>query len=494
MCGDALFQKTAHDPKICKSRTRRSGCLGAWAEGASTVVGWNNIINFPRVVVQTSIRRFLPCCSTMKLIAALFFPLFVAASSASIEAGGGIFVPQKIAYQDLVDGEESAKSILTEALSTSGVISITGLPGKEHKDKALSSLPACLDNSKAKQELQFPDGTVRHTLATHTFPNSGAKSIDYKTSSETCQAFDQAATVFRSTVAVATQVVADRLAELHQVDDEDPLLEGLTHQDGASSVYATIADVVKNGEYLEHFHAYQKLEVSTEETIEMHVDQGMMLAFTPGRLISPKDSKIEMTPGFFIETQDRKILEVQFDEDDDRVFLLGDGINQYVNDRLSKKLRACPHTLYMSPHDASESRVWFGLMVLPPSDALHPVHHETFGDLRQSMLSEDKLDLGCSSTMQARELHSEGLTCEEGTQLLCWHRCFNLTDVTDDSCAAEGKELACANAQGDLWDGTTHNNTFVPNCIAVEEAGSCGFICAFFALFQRLFDTIFFFL
>jgi hypothetical protein len=140
---------------------------------------------------------------------------------------------------------------------------------------------------------------------------------------------------------------------------------------------------------------------------------------------------------------------VQFDSQDDLVFLLGDGIHQMMNgengnmESCLNKFRATPHALSMPLHQQDQSRVWYGRMVLPPATAIHPKHDQTFGFLRQMLIEESTtttgipnkeiMSLGCSGGSSAghggsqyghaRQL--EETSCEEGT-LLCksvYHAC-----------------------------------------------------------------------
>lgn len=354
----------------------------------------------------------------MKLAFAVLLPLLARA------AAEDAFRPQRISYDALMEGESSMESSFVDALTTSGIISITGIPDMNHKDGAMSAFLGCAAMSKATEEHKFPDGTRRRTMATHCLPDFKG-TIDHNTSSEVCESFNQAGDSFRSIVSTVTQAFANRLSDFFDLNGNtnEPLLSTATN-----FPFPSLASIVENGEHLEHFHEYQKLEQSEEEeTIEMHTDQGLFIAFIPGRMIDHADpTKTKLTSGFFIEEQDGTVVEVTFDKEDDLVFMLGDGVNQYVNDRLFKKLRAVPHTLLLAPHDKKKSRVWYGRMVLPPVDAVHPAHDVTFGELRDTMIEtslnspgKEKLGLGCSGSKVARDLSAT--TCE-GDSIYCWHR------------------------------------------------------------------------
>jgi len=251
--------------------------------------------------------------------------------------------------------------------------------------------------------------------------------------------------------------------------------------------FPSVAEVVEFGEHLEHFHAYEaNPEASSTtglrsgETIEWHTDQGLFLVFTPGLLVpttGDEAASSTLTNGFFIQQEDGSTVEVQFDETDDLIIMLGDGVNQYINPKIANgvSLRATPHSLSMMPHDETTSaRAWYGRMVLPPAQAIHPEHPEyTFGEIRQKMIdssSDDdvkmtNLDLGCSNSLVARQL--EETTCEADT-IMCWHRCMNTTEfgVSPEICAEQGLEMLCMNPRGQLWD-ETHGD-FYPGCISPD--------------------------
>ena len=403
-------------------------------------------------------------------------------ASPTAENKAVLFKPLKISFRALEDDAYFAEAVqdsFIDALKTVGIVSITNVPGlKAMKESALSwDLHHCAKESEAAKAHQFPDGTVRHTLATHTLPGGYQHKFDHKSDSSSCKTFSAASDTFRTAVDGVTDAFAARLSSILKIQDKDtPLLSTEAHYP-----FATLADVVKNGEHLEHFHSYQHVvsQGKHQDTIDLHTDQGLFLVFTPGRMVNRKDDGA-LTTGFFIELQDGSLAMVDFDNEDDLVILLGDGVNQYVNPRLGngETLRAAPHALALPEHSDDEARVWYGRMVLPPATAIHPEHGRTFEDLRKTLVEasitssshdankkEEELSIGCSSSMVARQLESE--SCQ-GDTLMCWHRCMNITEagVSEDICAERSLSVMCINPRGQLWDNT--HGDFFPGCASNE--------------------------
>lgn len=392
------------------------------------------------------------------------------------------FQPLKIQFDDLVATADSPNErTFLQALQQVGMVSITNIPNfKELKRSTLSwNMHVCSQESAAARVNYYPDGTLRRTLASHTVPQ-GAQTFQHQIDSVACKNFNEAAQPFRQTITHVTSLFASRLSSLlsHQQEVSLPLLVTPTNYS-----FSTLSDIVNNGEHLEHFHSYQRLQdnvftaANTEDTIEWHTDQGLFLMFSPGRMIhnSPRQDD-DLSTGFSIELKDGTQALVEFDDDDDLVVLLGDGVNQYINYRLpnDQHLRALPHTLTLPTHSEDEARVWYGRMVLPPSTAIHPQLDTTFGALRDVLVhasltygsnpdeSKYVLTLGCSDdTMVARQL--EETSCEADF-LYCWHRCMRLTEynVSEEICHEQGKEVFCVDPDGHLWDGS-HGN-FFPGC------------------------------
>jgi hypothetical protein len=423
----------------------------------------------------------------MKLTSSILISIVL--SSASTAA----FTPYRLSYDELTMFE-SLDSGFLNALSTTGMVSVTGLPApaKQALVTMVASQHACLMEASNKQEQSFPDGTFRRTMATHTVAGAGGMQplqASTASSSEACDVFEAASVVVRQATQSAVRAFANHVNQALELKEGTPLLitAGNKARGEEPFPFPTFVDVVENGDHLEHFHSYQKVKAPLSKetsTIDLHTDQGLFLAFTPGRL-----SNGQLTKGFFIETADDGLQEVAFEAQDDLVFLLGDGVNQYVNDNVvgSNKLRAVPHALQLEVYDdAHVARVWYGLMVLPPSSAVHPAHGGiTFGEIRQGLVegkdeiihmacsSNDHNDFGFSASTPRWLAESSAPTvCNFTEEVYCWHRCMNATeyDFSIETCQADGGSLQCMNPRGQVSDGNVHGD-FFPAC-ASPDAGN----------------------
>ena len=264
------------------------------------------------------------------------------------------FTPARIHYDDILNERFSLLDALEDS---SGIVSMTNLPENfaSIKKEVMGNLHSCLLDQQQQEgegesvvaEESFPDGTVRRTLATATTTEEGPLRLKLdKTSSSSstaCQSFEKNLEHFRSIANQATNRFAKALSQEMEPYLSKPLLTKKGDSDPMTS-YDTIEDLVANGEQLEHFHSYQKIERIGEEyddegdekkmaTIDLHADQGFFIAFTPGMMMSPsnKDNKAASSDGFYIVEEDSNNtpIHVNFDVDtDDLVFMLGDGVNQ----------------------------------------------------------------------------------------------------------------------------------------------------------------------
>lgn len=394
------------------------------------------------------------------------------------EAAVSSYRPLRVSLDDLLHSSDARDTLRTE-----GIVAITNAFSQQRGDRAhgvLESLESCLLDQQAAvaQTVTFPDGTVRTTLARQntgagTDVPTGDNSDVFSSCGGDNSSEEASIQAFRRTVGEATRAVAYRLADLWGLHDT-PLL-----YDTDGSAY-TLTDIVSQGDHLEHFHVYQKSheQPTSSATIDWHIDQGLFLLFTPGLVNG------SITRDFYVKRPDGSTALVEFDRDD-LILMLGDGVDQYVNPSLpdgQPKLRPVPHAVRMTATN-NNRRLWYGRMVLPPPSCVHPRattssgHKTTFGAIREGMIQDAAITtsqftgLGCSSsTMRvSRELQDQ---CDPATSVYCWHRCMNYTDfegVSVDGCAEQGLDVACANADGFLWN-EKHDPQFALYCLDVESA------------------------
>lgn len=403
-------------------------------------------------------------------------PLFISLIAASpvVWAEDRSIIPSRVTFDAL--GGADYDSLLVKALNADGFVSVTNIPGfRETKLKLMSHLTRCMMDlgEETVTVHHFDDGTTRRSFATSTLPSIGAQPITTLEGvdlSEACQLFQRELSSFRSSVEMTTKLFSEKLSTEMGPYLQTPLMS--SNVDGL--VYDSITEVVAGGEHLEHFHSYQKEnslgDAAGETTIELHTDQGFFIAFTPGLIASPLDptKQLKLSDGFYVQDRHGEKASVKFSDEDDLVFMTGDGINQYINNNFvdsmdAKSLRATPHALSFPALDSSDVRVWYGLMVLPPNNALLQNSDLTHGEVRKSLMDGNDFSLGCSSPEMKAVIHtsrhlsgpSEILNCTSD-ELFCWFRCQPLDDDLK-TCADRNLTLECVDSQGQITDPAQHN-------------------------------------
>ena len=79
----------------------------------------------------------------------------------------------------------------------------------------------------------------------------------------------------------------------------------LRSADPESDSFEDVGSLVGAGEHLEHFHAYSRGDrspagddgASSGDTIDLHVDQGMFIMFTPGVVVDLSQTPPAMIKG-----------------------------------------------------------------------------------------------------------------------------------------------------------------------------------------------------
>jgi len=241
------------------------------------------------------------------------------------------------------------------------------------------------------------------------------------------------------------------------------------------SFYGSLADIVKHGDRLEHFRSYHVRESGSGsgQTIDFHVDQGLFLAFVPAILVDGGSAlRADISTGTFTLRSAAGVeSEVEFAEDH-LIIMAGDGFNQYINNRYPGPPVYAPSHAFSVPTQASGlHRVWFGLMQLPPADAVAVEGGPSFGSLRQRIIeaatqgrssADSAVALGCSGTLRARELQS--VQCAEN-QIYCWHVCTNYTaSASPQVCASKHMGFNCTDQFDQIYRPEDGHGDYVPSC------------------------------
>ena len=157
------------------------------------------------------------------------------------------FYPAKISRSELhqTNSNRAVVRDVAQALKEDGIIAV-GVPGFDELNRAvLRAAHECIDSTSTPQAT-LADGTVRRSLAASR-SDSEAAPLDVP---ETCAPLAAAEAEFRETVWSVAQAVAARLSAIDEVETAAPLLKT---RDGAP--YATVSDIVRAGDHLEHFHS-----------------------------------------------------------------------------------------------------------------------------------------------------------------------------------------------------------------------------------------------
>jgi len=427
-----------------------------------------------------------------KMSAIFGFTVF-AAVLVSCESISPVMKAPTVSYVNLMEPvnflDSGANDVLKRALSEEGLVAIADIPGfAELRREVLLGSYKCAKQAPEARTTAFEDGTSRRTIAATATGVDKLNAMEFGTTTgDACSASFQAkADEFRMLISTTAKAFTQRIGDLFTTAEDEPLLR---HFDGEGS-FDTMEDVVANAEHLEHFHTYDKpspaahatsdspgpsdASEAVTSTIDLHADQGIFIAFTPAILVEDSTNGeahvASLEAGrFYVKLMDGSTVTMDFGDDGNvLVFMLGDGVEQYVNNKLIKGpfLRAAPHGMVMPDHTDAQSRVWYGRMFLPPMDALSEAHGISFGQLRKKMIEDVHAGggkgqgMGCSRMLQ----ETEGLQCETN-QIYCWMRCMEHTETASaDICDEQNLSLKCANQRGEIWVPENRHGDYNPIC------------------------------
>lgn len=404
------------------------------------------------------------------------------------------FKPSKIAFKDLrsnnFETSAATKAAFTEALTTSGLIVVTGIDDSfgQLKRQALLGAHVCGKAAPEARTVTFDDGTLRTTLAATTRGVADSQPIEFghgvedESAPAACDAqFVAANERLRALVAEVAGVFVQRVDEAFNTERN-----ALLWDVNGTTAFRGFEDIVQGATHLEHFHSYHLPEGPSNDdqlSIDMHADQGLFIAFTPALLVedAPDGSAAVLEGGdagaFLVELPGEGAAKADFEGDRDvLVLMLGDGVDHYINAKAqdAAPLRAAPHAMVMPRHTAAQSRVWYGRMFLPPDDALNEKSGLSFAQTRAQMLralvdgNGTAVGAGC-----ARQLAEDSVQCEDN-QIYCWMRCMNFTEeVSPDKCKEQSDTgVQCMSARNEVWVLEDSHGDYWPTCsnLTVEEA------------------------
>eukprot|EP00971_Amphidinium_carterae_P182882 3629235-Amphidinium_carterae.1 len=359
--------------------------------------------------------------------------------------GFEILRPIEVEHAALANGHVASlqRHDLEIALGKDGVVSITKIPGfAELRCHALREAHACISKSPNAHSHTFEDGTMRNTLAADSNHVTGLHEVDHGNMVPECKAWDATAAKFRSIVADSVDLFGKFLDDIFGLNATASLLDS---SDGEA--YSKISDIVFAGDRLEHFHSYSlptKVQ-SAEQTIDFHVDQGVFIAFTPALVLPSATEPAGMTDDaiggtFTLRRADGSEADVVFNPDS-LVILAGDSLQVFMHGKQPGLPVHAPMHAFRVPQVGCEGcyRLWYGMMQLPPANALHEASGLTFGELRQAIID---------ATSSEDSAATVGLGCSR----------------SPDACAAEGLEFNCTSQWDQLWLPEHGHGDFNPAC------------------------------
>lgn len=120
-------------------------------------------------------------------------------------------------------------------------------------------------------------------------------------------------------------------------------------------------------------------------TLDFHVDKGLFIAFVPALMVSEVGGPSAASCASVLRTGGGREVEAAL-RPDCGVCLFGDGVNQCMSPtHRQPPLRVPEHAFYMSRETPGWHRVWYGMVQLPPCNAMNDEVGMTFGDIRDEI-------------------------------------------------------------------------------------------------------------
>ncbi|CAK0795863.1 unnamed protein product [Prorocentrum cordatum] len=373
----------------------------------------------------------------------------------------------EVSFHELAAGGPAAASVSRHALSTLGALAVVGVPAQDTAGRAAPLQEACSEalgawasclrrggSAAAAHASQLANGAVRRASVV-----AGGR---WDRTDDAASAFgggcppaERATSAMRSGVGAAARALAVAVDSASAAAHAE-LGAGAQLRSGSGRGDLTLAKALDLGSHLEHIRLYEEqpparslkqaaadadADEEAIETLSLHTDAGLMLAFVP----PPTQAGGDRASLVELQLPSGEIREIALPSQGDAViFLAGEaahllGRQALADDGSAPGLRPAPHALRLRP--GFGWRAWYGAMLLPPEDA--PVRGDvggagggalTFGEVwgaaraavgRRSLAEVPAL--GCG---EGRLLADQVGGCVEG-QVECWMTCMDVSKLQD---------------------------------------------------------------
>lgn len=378
----------------------------------------------------------------------------------------------------------SSQAALLGAMQKDGIVALQNVPNYASlRAKYLAKAAACAvtaQENKAEFLLfrKLTDGTKRFTISTESgrkLQESGKETLEH------CPGYLEVYHEF-------SQLVEDAVVGVGKALDATKALQIQT----GSDVALTARELMEDSVHLDHFHAYQAAENtpsqqrklssygsykdSSQLSLEMHTDNGLMIAMTAPEYFDVADSgevRAKQTrsedAGLVIKTFESKTVRPVL-KADELVLMLGSGVDQWI--KTSPKLHPVmhgmrfPRGLSYADVDAKEHKVlraWFGKMILLKADHVMENTGLSYGEYANHTtryLMETSADLGFAAVacppnrrLQASDNKCMTKTCTpkagadtskmiESCQVTCNHEATDDVKLCAQNCECESESVA----------------------------------------------------
>lgn len=388
----------------------------------------------------------------MNLFACLCLSWLAVVLLVSLEICADTFVVPAIDFpiNDKLSLSHAELQFFRYSLKTDGIVALSSIPGlRETRRSCLATLGRCYHEGLLRDDLSLilalSDGTKRTTLA----PKANGFEEDFG-----CPGLGKKIRALQIIVDDASKIFAKALDDSLLDPSNGPLFMAFNNSVRVS--YKDFSSVIGNGDHLDHFHIYEKRETvdakkHAQDTLQRHTDQGLFVAIVPAMAV--KNGKlVDVADGFEVEVPPSKSpSRIALPNSGDCVlFMVGDGVSNWIDKNSIQPLRSVPHRLIMEKHNGL-ARAWFGRMFFPPKDAFLPKQQVTFRDLRMKSIETgthggDVSYGGCSNNDHVlRDLTGSACGADE---IYCWMACRSTVGLT----CASNQTIQCVNHRnGQIW-------------------------------------------